>query len=176
MLADPTRLREQIIVLAILSTVLAATLVAPLQARHPFVLYNASGSAPLGFYRVEDRLPKRGEMVVVRPPAAIEIALANFSVLPPGVPLVKRVAAVGGDRVCRENGVVTVNGEAAAKVLEKDRGGRSLPTWEGCLNLIDGEFFLIQPHPNSFDSRYFGPVLRCDVIGTAVPFWTWAPE
>jgi conjugative transfer signal peptidase TraF len=176
MLADPPRLREQVIILAIVSAALAATLVVPMAEGYPLILYNASGSAPLGFYRVENRLPKRGEMVAMRPPAAIEIALTNFSLLPPGVPLVKRVAAIGGDRVCREKGVVTVNDDVAAEALEQDRDGRSLPYWEGCLNLIDGEFFLLQPHPNSFDSRYFGPVLRCDVIGTAMPLWTWNPE
>ena len=44
--------------------------------------------------------------------------------------------------------------------------------------LIDekrGEFFLLQPHPLSFDSRYFGPVLRCDIVGVARPLWTWNP-
>jgi type IV secretory pathway protease TraF len=43
------------------------------------------------------------------------------------------------------------------------------------MRLIDGEFFLLQPHPLSFDSRYFGPVLRCDVVGVARPLWTWNP-
>jgi conjugative transfer signal peptidase TraF len=175
MLADP-RLRERIVVLAILSAVIAAVLATPVLASRPVILYNASGSAPLGFYRVEDRLPRRGEMAVVRPPLPIEIAITGRGLLPPGVPLVKRVGAVGGDRVCREKGVVTVNGDVAAEALEQDRDGRPLPSWEGCLNLIDGEFFLLQPHPNSFDSRYFGPVLRCDVIGTAVPLWTWNPD
>ncbi|MPZ41508.1 MAG: S26 family signal peptidase [Rhizobiales bacterium] len=150
-------------------------LAAPILSRHPVILYNASGSAPLGFYRVEDRLPRRGEMAVVRPPPIIEVAIVARGFLPPGVPLVKRVAAVGGDQVCREKGVITVNGEPAAEALDRDRQDRPLPAWEGCIALINGEFFLIQPHPYSFDSRYFGPVLRCDVVGVAVPLWTWSP-
>jgi type IV secretory pathway protease TraF len=34
----------------------------------------------------------------------------------------------------------------------------------------------LQPHPYSFDSRYFGLVLRCDVLGVARPLWTWNPD
>jgi conjugative transfer signal peptidase TraF len=174
--ADPGRLRDKIVVLATLAIALVAMIAAPALSRRPVLLYNASGSAPLGFYWVEDRLPRRGELAVVTPPLVIAAVIVERGFLPAGVPLVKRVGAVGGDQVCRDKGAITVNDEPAAEALDRDRHGRALPSWDGCLTLIDGEFFLLQPHPYSFDSRYFGPVLRCDVIGTAVSLWTWNPD
>ncbi|WP_334419002.1 MULTISPECIES: S26 family signal peptidase [unclassified Bradyrhizobium] len=144
----------------------------------PLVIYNASGSAAFGFYRLEDRLPKAGEMAVIKPPPPIELMLAAREILPSSVPLVKRIAATGGDEVCRSddpNGTISINGHVIAETFEKDREGRPLPAWKGCMKLIDGEFFLLQPHPYSFDSRYFGPVLRCDIVGVARAVWTWSP-
>lgn len=143
----------------------------------PWLVYNASASAPLGFYRVENRLPRRGEIALVEPPALVEVMLYERRLLPRSIPLVKQVAAVGGDEVCRIKGdgkdAITINGQSAAEALDKDQEGRPLPQWQGCLRLAVGEFFLLQPHPRSFDSRYFGPVLRCDVLGVAQPIWTW---
>jgi conjugative transfer signal peptidase TraF len=91
------------------------------------------------------------------------------------VPLLKQVAAVGGDRVCRSGGVVFLNGKAVTEALDHDAGGRPLPVWEGCVTLFAGQFFLLQPHPYSFDSRYFGPVSEAQIIGVARPLWTWNP-
>lgn len=95
------------------------------------------------------------------------------------MPLVKQVTAVGGDEVCRSKepvNTIAINGKVVAEVFDKDHEGRQLPTWNGCMRLIDGEFFLLQPHPYSFDSKYFGLVLRCDVLGVARPLWTWNPD
>ncbi|WP_027554895.1 S26 family signal peptidase [Bradyrhizobium sp. Cp5.3] len=145
----------------------------------PLLIYNASGSAPLGFYFVEQKLPARGELAVFNPPPAIELMIIGYDVLPARVPLIKQIAAAGGDEVCRAKtpiDAVSVNGKIVAEVMEKDGNGRPLPSWEGCMRLVEGEFFLLQPHPRSFDSRYFGPVMRCDVVGVAHPIWTWNPD
>ena len=105
----------------------------------------------------------------------LETLLVTRGILPPGILLLKRVAAIGGDQVCRSRGVVFINGEPVAEALERDREGRPLPFWEGCFTLFEGQIFLIQPPPLSFDSRYFGPVNECDVVGVAQPLWTWNP-
>lgn len=175
---DPARLPFTLGIFAAISGTFVAALVT-FNIRVPLIVYNASGSAPLGFYRVEQRLPRQGEMAVVEPPRAVELMVVERGMLPMNVPLVKKVAAVGGDVVCRgkigEVGIVTVNGTTVAEAYERDQQGRPLPSWDGCLHLVAGEFFLLQPHPHSFDSRYFGLVLRCDILGVARPIWTWNP-
>ena len=175
---DRARLRPQIAVIAAISAAYVAMLIG-FDVRAPIVIYNASGSAPLGFYYLENRLPRRGEMAVINPPPAVELMLVASGILPPSVPLVKQIAALGGDEVCRSKepvGNIAINGKVVAEVLDQDREGRRLPSWDGCIHLVDGEFFLLQPHPYSFDSRYFGPVTRCDILGVAHPLWTWNPD
>lgn len=155
------------------------TLLVAFADRAPLLIYNASGSAPLGFYYLERRLPLRGELAVLRPPPSIELLIVAHEILPPKVPLLKQVAALAGEEVCRSRqpaDAVSIGGKVVAGVQEKDHAGRPLPSWEGCMRLVDGEYFLLQPHPLSFDSRYFGPVLRCDILGVARPLWTWTSD
>ena len=175
MCADPIRPCARILVLATLFLAAAAVAI-PMRERHPLLLFNASGSAPIGFYRIEHRTPEREETAVVLPSATLENLLSSHRLLPPGVPLLKRVVARGGDRICRSEGVIFVNGKTTAEALDQDAEGRPLPAWNGCLTLFSGQFFLLQPHPYSFDSRYFGPVSECEIIGVAHPLWTWNPS
>jgi conjugative transfer signal peptidase TraF len=177
MRANRVPLRSKLMILAGVSVGLVATL-ASIPPQTPLIVYNATGSAPLGFYRVENRLPARGEIAVVQPPPLIELMIVARGILPLAVPLIKQVMAAGGDEVCRSEqpiGTISINGKVVAETYATDRKGRALPAWQGCMRLIDGEFFLLQPHPLSFDSRYFGPVLRCDIVGVARPLWTWNP-
>ena len=174
---DP-RLRARVAVLAAISAAYIATLVG-LGLHAPAIVYNASGSAPLGFYYLDHRLPERGEIAVVRPPPMLAASMAARGILPPGLPLVKQVTALGGDEVCRSRepiGTLAVNGKFVAEVQDQDREGRPLPAWHGCIRLVGEQFFLLQPHPLSFDSRYFGPVSGCDIVGVARPVWTWNPD
>lgn len=172
---DRARLRLKIAVLTTISAANVAMLVG-FDVHVPLILYNASGSAPLGFYYLENRMPGRGELAVVAPPPTLELMIIARGILPPSVPLVKQIGASGGDEVCRSKeptANIAINGKIVAEVLDQDREGRQLPSWDGCIHLVDGEFFLLQPHPYSFDSRYFGPVMRCDILGVAQPIWTW---
>jgi type IV secretory pathway protease TraF len=174
---DRARLRLRIAVMAAIAAANVAMLIG-LDVHMPLVIYNASGSAPLGFYLLEDMLPRRGELAVVKPPPVVELMLVASGILPPSVPLVKQIAAAGGDEVCRSdepNGTLSINGKVVAETFDKGGDGHPLPVWSGCMKLVEGEFFLLQPHPYSFDSRYFGPVLRCDILGVARPLWTWNP-
>ena len=169
--------KRQLAVLSAMSVGVITALIS-FVPEEPLLIYNASGSAPLGFYTVELGAPAKGDLAVFRPPPAIEVLIVVHDVLPAPVPLLKQVAGAAGDEVCRASepiGTISINGKVVAEVLERDRSGRPLPVWEGCFRLVDGEYFLLQPHPHSFDSRYFGPVLRCDILGVARPLWTWNP-
>src|ERR1700760_916173 len=92
MRVDP-RLRARILVLAAISAADIATLVG-LDVHAPAIVYNASGSAPLGFYYLDHRMPGRGEVAVVRPPLRLAASMNARGILPAGVPLVKQVTAL----------------------------------------------------------------------------------
>lgn len=139
----------------------------------PLIVYNASASAPLGFYRVlpADAL-HRDDLVLVRTPMAVRRLAAERGYLPATVPLVKRITALAGDTVCAIDHAITINGRHVADQLATDRMGRPLPHWTGCKTLHGGEIFLLMAGvPDSFDGRYFGAVPASAVIGRLVPLW-----
>ena len=139
------------------------------------LIYNASSSAPLGWYLVKatDDI-HRGEFAVVRLPAPIAALADKRKYLPKAVPLLKSVAAVAGDLVCEQQGVVRINDAVVARSLQRDGAGRELVAWTGCLKLHAGDVFLLSTTNNSsFDSRYYGPLSASSVIGKSIPVWTW---
>ena len=138
----------------------------------PVVVWNASASAPIGLYRVVPGTPQRGDLVLVRTPRSIETLAGTRHYLPAGVPLVKHIAAGGGDRVCAAGGTIFINGQPVVRQLDADRAGRLLPRWTGCRALAQGEVFLLNMPEESFDSRYFGPVPTANIIGRLVALWT----
>lgn len=100
--------------------------------------------------------PKRGDVVVFLPNGNKN---AHY--------YVKRVAAVPGDRVRIENGILYVNGEASSLINIKiaDPG-----IAENEFQLDSKEYFCIGDNPNnSEDSRSanIGPVKEQDIIGEA---------
>jgi conjugative transfer signal peptidase TraF len=141
----------------------------------PLIVYNATASAPLGFYRVHAREPiTKGDLVLAHLPGAAARLAADRGYLPLSVPVVKRVAALAGDLVCADSGIVVINDRVAADTLLIDREGRPLPAWHGCRVLAPGEIFLLTEAVRaSFDGRYFGPIFTTAVIGKLAPLWTW---
>lgn len=131
------------------------------------LIYNASASAPFGFYWIDHEAISRGDYVYVRVPERVRNLIIQRGYLPPDVPLVKRVVGLDGDRICRRNDVVSVNETAVAIAKNRDGRGRKMPIWQGCHILTEHTIFLLQGHPQSFDGRYFGPVDRRLIIGRA---------
>jgi signal peptidase I len=109
----------------------------------------------------------------------------------PNVVYIKRVVAVGGDRVSVSHGRVSVNGQAAPlralgtrgcdglELFEEELGNRhsitleDQPQDEATDTVVPaGELFLLGDNrPNSFDSRRQGTVATDDVIGIATRVW-----
>ena len=90
-----------------------------------------------------------------------------------GVPLLKRVVGLPGQRVCRLRSAITVDGVEMGDALDRDRIGRALPVWQGCRVIADSQLFLMNIDvPDSLDGRYFGPIPASSVIGRALPLWT----
>lgn len=141
--------------------------------RMPMLLvWNASASAPIGLYWIESHARIRGgDMVVGWAPQAARALAAARNYLPANVPLVKRVAAVQGNRVCAEGALVSIDDRRVANRLDRDFAGRPIPSWNGCRTLGRGEYFLLMDEPRSFDGRYFGITRGRELIGRAVLLW-----
>jgi type IV secretory pathway protease TraF len=138
----------------------------------PRLIWNASPSSPVGLYSVTQAVPGTGEMAVAWPPGPVRRLAAGRSYLPRGVPLVKHVAAVAGDRVCAKGARIFINGREAAVRRVADPGGRPMPWWSGCTPLGRGDLFLLSPvGPLAFDGRYFGVTRRLDIVGKARLLW-----
>jgi conjugative transfer signal peptidase TraF len=144
----------------------------------PCLLWNASASVPIGLYAIHPNGKlTAGELLVIRPPAALAQFMAARRYLALGVPLIKHVAALPGQIVCRSGRVITVNGSAKAEALDRDTRGRKLPVWQGCRTIQLHEVFLMNASiPDSFDGRYFGQVPDKTIIGSATPLWLAAQQ
>jgi conjugative transfer signal peptidase TraF len=148
-----------------------ATLVVPV-SHH--LVWNASPSIPTGLYAIRGKGSLHvGERIAIGPPPELRRLMRERGYLPNRMPLLKRVAAVSGQRVCRFAHGVTIDGELVGVARARDRAGRPLPAWFGCRRLRTGELFAMNPAaPDSFDGRYFGPLKIETVIGRAMPMWT----
>lgn len=134
------------------------------------IVYNGSASAPIGFYRIVNEPILVGDRVLVRLPQVMQKLVNERRYLPPDLPLIKRVAGIVGDEICRKNDEIYINNLRVAVALNVDSEGRNMPVWSGCMRLKEGEVFLLQDHPRSFDGRYFGAIDRSLIIGKAVKF------
>lgn len=139
----------------------------------PLLVWNASASAPVGLYYVSSvARAARGAMVVAWLPEWARQLGAERHYLPLNVPLVKRVAAVAGDRVCAADAAIFVNGRLAARRRTRDPSGRPMPWWTGCEDISAGNLFLLTPGMSTaFDGRYFGVTRRRQIVGRATLVW-----
>jgi conjugative transfer signal peptidase TraF len=141
------------------------------KAGAPILVWNASPSVPVGLYRLASRAPLMGELAVIRLPEPLRILAETRGYLRRGALLIKPVAAGAGDTVCRHGPLVTINGRIVAHARTLDAGGRPLPAWAGCFRLAADQIFVLSADPDSFDSRYMGPIDRAHVFGLALPVW-----
>ncbi|MDR6623825.1 S26 family signal peptidase [Caulobacter segnis] len=145
----------------------------------PRLVWNATASAPVGLWAITPGAPiAAGDTVLALAPEPARRLAAARGYLPFNIPLLKAVAAIEGDTVCADGHVVRVNDAVVAigrprdgQGRPRDGQGRPLPGWRGCVRLTEGAALLINPAPDSFDSRYFGPVSGAAIIGRARPLW-----
>lgn len=157
----------------IAATVVALTGMAVIADHTPaLALVNESPSLPRGVYfRQPGAVPARGAVVAIPQPDLARAYLGRLG-MPDDVLLIKRIAAVGGDTVCRRDGRLVTPWRTVV-VQDRDRRGVALPAWRGCRRLGTDELFLLGDTPSSFDSRYFGPVHRSEVTGVYRETFTW---
>ena len=147
----------------------------PAVPRNCRLVYNPTTSAPAGWYLIDRYAQLRVDDYVLAPLPAEAARLADErQYLPLSVPILKRLGAVEFQHVCISGDSIFIDGRLTAKTLRRDSRGRELALWNHCRPLTSEELFLLSvTNPASFDSRYFGPILRGNVIGKAIPLWTW---
>lgn len=142
---------------------------------------NLSPSLPRGLYLTADEELRRDALALVcLPPEVAEPGLRRGYLKPgtcPGgaAPVLKWLAAAGGDRVATTPSGVYVNGSRlpfSTPALE-DRSGRRLPPMLLRPRTLESEYWLHAPRLDSWDSRYYGPVPAATVLTTLRPLWTW---
>jgi conjugative transfer signal peptidase TraF len=138
------------------------------------LVWNASASVPIGFYLIDPPRDVRvGDLVAVMPPKPLADFMVERGYIGRNVPLLKHVAALPGQQVCRTGNAITVDDVRFGDALDRDRRGRPLPVWQGCRKVADGDIFLMNVSvADSLDSRYFGPIAANAVIGHATPLYT----
>ncbi len=163
-----------LITLVTCNGLLLAQSFAPDQKNAPLAIINETPSMQKGLYvRTGDAHDlKRGEIVAMPMPTSAKDYLVDKLGYPADTLLIKRVAALPGDIVCRQTDTVTVAGKTL-QANARDRHDNALPDWQGCHKLSNEEIFIQGDHPGSFDSRYFGPVSRQALSGTYRQVLSW---
>jgi len=140
------------------------------------ILYNDSASVPLGFWIKTTDKVRVGAVIGFRPPlAAMPYVTAHMPAYVRAKLILKYVAAVGGDQICRSaDGMFSVNGHNLGRAMAADRHGNRLPVWQGCETLAGGDVAVFSDHiPDSFDSRFYAAIPAGDIFGVYRPLWTW---
>lgn len=137
----------------------------------PLALYNITPSEPRGWYLRTAGEPVVGKLVAFRPPAEADRYLRSHGDSAPTI--LKTVVATERADVCTLGGVLRIEGRPRASIADRDDKGGPLPHWQGCRRLNSQELFVFSDRvPNSFDSRYYGPIRRDQVVGVFRPLWT----
>ena len=89
------------------------------------LIWNASASVPIGLYTVQqpDSVGLT-DIAVIDPPEPLAEFMSGRGYLPLGVPLLKQVAGLPGQRICRTDLTITIDGVEMGNALERDRLGR----------------------------------------------------
>jgi conjugative transfer signal peptidase TraF len=133
------------------------------------LIWNRTASAPTGLYWLSDDPFTHGRWVVVSSQSDIAEWVEMRGYVGKDWPLLKQIAGMSGDEICRNGHEIRINNQAVAFAKTVDSLGRRLPVWYGCNILQSDEVFLLTAHPASLDGRYFGPIKQTDLDGVAIP-------
>lgn len=144
---------------------------------------NTSPSLPIGYYRLSPLVGsvRRGSLVVAcLPIAAVRFRSNHHLPTLPGpcaghtTRILKRVAAIAGDRVRQTASAITVNGheQSHSGTVSYLTDGTPLPHPPfGRTVVLAQHTVLLLSRADGFDSRYFGAVSETQVFAIAHPVW-----
>ncbi len=133
--------------------------------------------------------PRIGDIVVFHPPAGAEavtqcgVAVSEREACPKptaqqsGQTFIKRIVAVGGDKLSIKGGHPVVNGkEVTDEPYIRPCGSSSVCNLPKTITIPKGDFFMMGDNRGrSDDSRYWGPIPKSWIIGEAFATY-WPPD
>jgi signal peptidase I len=160
--------------IALANGLLVASTALPEAIHNPPIIINETISMAKGAYVRSGDLGhlEVGDIIALPMNASAKAYLGDKLGYPDDTMLIKRVAGISGDAMCRDGANVTINGKSVQASL-KDTRGNNLLSWGGCRTLLQNEVFVLGDHAGSFDSRYFGAVIRQELSGTYKAVMTW---
>jgi conjugative transfer signal peptidase TraF len=140
---------------------------------------NATKSLPVGIYLITN--DENAPLVEFCPQGVFSTLSLVRGYRPRGVcpdggaPLIKQVIAHSGDTVVLSPEGIRVNGRFLTNTAPQqvDTAGRPLTAWpSGVYSVAPGTVWVASTyHPNSFDSRYFGPISLGLIRHRLRPLW-----
>jgi conjugative transfer signal peptidase TraF len=140
------------------------------------IVINTSPSVQPGLYLRSSTHPAVGQIVDFRiPPAARNYMETRTGRNGENWYILKPIVAGPGDRVDTTGKWLLINGRQIAPMPPiNDTGGRSLPIWRDNRVLGADEFFVFSNRiPNSFDSRFYGPIRREQIAAVRKALVLW---
>lgn len=128
----------------------------------PLAYWNTGDSMPHGLYLYAHRPPAaKGEVVVVRDPPNFRVGW-----------LMKRVVGIAGEVYCwrPQLGTHTLGNQVMPPPIAA-AAEHGLEPWEGCGPIKRGDVVGYGQSPDSYDSRYLGPLHEADLWGVYRPVW-----
>ena len=155
-------IRARLIASAVVVAGIGAFLAPALGIGVPLVIRNTGSSMPRGFYVWSHAAPAAtGEVIVVRKPAHFRTSW-----------LMKRVVGIAGERFCwRPEFGTHLVGATRMPPPSPDALKLGLQPWQGCRALAPGEIAVYGRSPDSYDSRYLGPINETQLWGIYRPVW-----
>jgi conjugative transfer signal peptidase TraF len=141
-----------------------------------FFYINSTASEPIGIYWVVPPATiQKGDYVIFSIPREAEQYVYGRSWAPIGMPLLKNVGAIEGDRYTLTEDAFSINGQRIGPIAVEDSEGLPLPHLGKGEHVVAGGKFLATSSYNdrSFDSRYMGEIPIENIKAKVVPVWTW---
>lgn len=159
------------LLISLLSLIVLSVVLLVIRSQGYWLSYQVSASMPKGFYWITlvHGALHRNEIVVFQPPKQFKEFLTAHHWLPDDGIMMKHVIGMPGDWVCKRDDYIWLNHHVLAPIFSHAPKGERLPELPFCQTLLHNQYLLMSLRvPNSFDGRYFGPVVRQRVIGRAI--------
>lgn len=140
------------------------------------IVVNTSPSVAPGLYVKSSLPPEVGAVIDFRIPEPARAYVQSRTGRRGGDwYILKPIVAGPGDRIDTTGLALFINGrEIAPMPPARDAAGRPLPVWRGARVLDADEFFVFSDRiPNSFDSRFYGPLRRAQIASVRRPLVIW---